>query len=236
MKGILYLVSTPIGNLEDITVRALRVLKDVHVVVAEDPGCTEHLFRHHGIDTSLTSYHGPQKEEKTAVLIKRLEDGQAVALVSDAGTPLVSDPGAYLITQAIKAGIRIVPIPGPSSAVTALSASGMPADSFVFQGFLPRKGDLRRRVLNAMRTDPRTHVLFESAVRLDATLAEIISVLGNRRLVLACNLTGPDEEFLRGPAKEVRRTCSSRPVQGEVTLVVKGGRGGPRKGKKRGGG
>ncbi len=236
MKGILYLVSTPIGNLEDITVRALRILKEVHSVVAEDPGCTERLFRHHGIDTSLTSYHGPQKEEKAAVLLKRLEDGQAVALVSDAGTPLVSDPGAYLVTQAIKAGIRIVPIPGPSAAVTALSASGMPADTFVFQGFLPRKRDLRRRTLNAMRTDPRPDVLFESAEHLDSTLADIIAALGNRRLSLAHDLTGPDEEFLRGPAKEVRRKCSSRPVQGEVTLVVKGSRSQPRRRKRRGGG
>ncbi len=226
MTGILYLVSTPIGNFEDITVRALRVLKEVQVVVAEDPGCTAKLLRHHGIDTSLTSYHGPQKEEKTAVLVKRLKDGHAVALVSDAGTPLVSDPGAYLVTQAINAGIRVVPVPGPSACVAALSASGMPADTWVFQGLLPRQRAPRRRVLNAMRKDPRTQVLFESAESLDATLAEIISVRGNRRVVLARDLTGPDEEFVRGTAKEVRRTCRSVRIRSEVTLVMKGSRGG----------
>ncbi len=236
MKGALYIVSTPIGNLEDITLRALRVLREVHVVVAEDPGYTEALFRHHSIATPLTSYHAPGKEDKSAVLLKRLEDGHAVALVSDAGTPLVGDPGAYLVAQAIKAGIRVVPIPGPSAGLAALSASGMPADTFVFQGFLPRTRDGRRRTLKAMRTDPRPHVLFETAERLDATLAEMIVVLGHRRLVLACDLTGPDEDFLRGTIREIRRRCRSQPIQTEVTLVVKGGRAQPRMRKRRGGG
>jgi len=139
MPGTLYIVSTPIGNLEDMTFRAVRILKEVGVIAAEDTRHTKQLCTHFGIHTPLTSYHDFNKEEKTAVLLERLQAGTDVALVSDAGTPVVSDPGFFLITRAIEAGIRVVPVPGPSAVLAALAGSGLPTDSFRFEGFLPRK-------------------------------------------------------------------------------------------------
>ena len=224
MAGVLHIVSTPIGNPDDITLRALRILKEVAIVAAEDTQSTSALFAYHAIDTPLTSYHNLNKEDKTPVLLRRLEDGQSVALVSDAGTPVISDPGSLLITQALAAGIRVMPVPGPSAILAALSASGLAGDTFVFQGYLPKSTGLRRRLLEQMRGEHRTLILFEYPNRLRVTLEDIRAVLGNRRIVLAQDLTTSCEEFVRGTAEEVLRSVASPPHRGDITLVVEGNR------------
>lgn len=224
MAGVLYIVSTPIGNLEDLTFRALRVLKEVAIAAAEDTRHTKALFAHYSINTPLTSYHDFNKEEKAPVLVKRLQEGQSVALVSDAGTPVISDPGYFLITQALAAGIRVVPIPGPSAVLAALAASGLPSDAFVFKGFLPRKPGPRRRALEAVRGERCTLIFFESPHRIRPTLEAVHEVLGNRQVVLAREMTKTYEEFLRGTAEEVLQALGARPIRGEITLVVEGNR------------
>ncbi|MEK6618766.1 MAG: 16S rRNA (cytidine(1402)-2'-O)-methyltransferase, partial [Nitrospirota bacterium] len=232
--GVLYIVSTPIGNPDDITLRALRILREVAIVAAEDTQSTSALFAHHAIDTPLTSYHNLNKEDKTPVLLRRLEDGQSVALVSDAGTPVISDPGSFLITQALAAGIRVMPVPGPSAILAALSASGLVGDTFLFLGYLPGRTGLRRRLLARLCGEYRTLILFEYPNRLRATVTDIRSVLGNRRIVLAEDLTTSCEEFVRGTAEEVLRSVASRPHRGEITLVVEGNRHRKRSGATRG--
>jgi len=224
MSGLLYLVSTPIGNPEDMTVRAIRILKEVAIVAAEDTSHAHSLLLHYGIDTPLTSYHDLNKDERTPLLIGRLHEGQCIALVSDAGTPLISDPGAFLVAQALASGIRVVPVPGPSAVLAALSASGLSSEAFVYQGYLPKKSTERRLVLEALRTERRTLVLFESPELVRFSLEAIHAVLGNRRIVLARELTKPREEFLRGTVKEVVVTWGLGLLQGEVTLVVGGNR------------
>jgi 16S rRNA (cytidine1402-2'-O)-methyltransferase len=228
MAGTLYIVSTPIGNPDDITLRAVRILNKVAIVAAEDPRCTQALFAHHAITTPLTSYHNVNKEDKTPVLIRRLEEGQSVALVSDAGTPVISDPGAFLVRQALASGIRVVPVPGPSAVLAALSASGLAGEAFVFLGSLPRQKERRSRLLAQMRGHDRPLVLFESPSHLRATLREILAVLGDRRMALARDLTKSGEAIIRGTAKELLRGSASRPSRGEITLVVAGGRRGTR--------
>lgn len=222
MSGLLYIISTPIGNLEDITVRAIRILKEVAIVAAEDTSRAHSLFLHYGIDTPLTSYHGLIKHEKTPVLIRRLHEGQSIALVSDEGTPLISDPGWVLVTQALASGIRVVPVPGPSAILAALTASGLSSEAFVYAGYLPKKSTQRRLVLEALRTERRTLILFESPEHVRPSLEAIHAVLGNRRIVLARELTKPNEEFFRGTVEELKVRWGSRPLQGEVTLIVEG--------------
>ena len=224
MSGLLYLVSTPIGNPEDMTVRAIRTLKEVAIVAAEDTSRAHSLLLHYGIDTPLTSYHDLNKDEKTPVLIRRLHEGQSVALVSDDGTPLISDPGAFLVAQALASGIRVVPVPGPSAVLAALSASGLSTEAFVFQGYLPKKSTERRLVLETLRTERRTLILFELPELVRSSLDAIHAVLGNRRIVLARELTKPNEEFLRGTVEELMVRWSSGFLPGEVTLVVEGNR------------
>lgn len=220
--GTLYIVSTPIGNLEDITLRAVRVLKEVGVIAAEDTRHTKQLCAHFGIATPLTSYHDFNKEEKTAVLLERLRSGADVALVSDAGTPVISDPGYFLITRSIEAGIRVVPVPGPSAALAALAASGLPTDCFRFEGFLPRKDGPRSKRLESLREDSASLILFESPHRIGKLLASLRSILGNRRAVLARELTKRFEDFRRGTLDELLAHVQSRPPKGEITLVVEG--------------
>ena len=222
MAGTLYIVGTPIGNPDDITLRAVRILKRVAIVAAEDPRCTQALFARHAIHTPLTSYHNLNKEDKAPVLIRRLEEGRSMALVSDAGTPMISDPGAFLVTRAVAAGIRVVPVPGPSAVLAALSASGLAGEAFVFLGSLPRQAASRRRLLLRMRGDQCPLVLFESPRRLRRTLREILAVLGNRRMALARDLTKSDESIVRGTAEELLRGLASRPGPSEITLVVEG--------------
>lgn len=234
MVGVLYIVSTPIGNLEDISFRALRVLKEVTTVAAEDTRHTKTLLAHYGIGTPLTSYHDFNKEEKAPVLLERLKEGHSVALVSDAGTPTISDPGYFLITQALAAGITVVPVPGPSAVLAALAASGLPTDAFVFEGFLPRKSGPRRRLLESLRDERRTVIVFESPHRLRSSLELIREILGERRIVLARELTKVHEELLRGTADELLKALGTRTIRGELTLVLEGKR--KRKGEGKTGG
>jgi 16S rRNA (cytidine1402-2'-O)-methyltransferase len=222
--GTLYVVSTPIGNLEDITLRALRILKQVAVVAAEDTRHTQKLLNFHGIHAKLTSYHDYNKEEKAEILIQHLQEGMSVALVVDAGTPGISDPGYYLINRSIQAGLPIVPIPGPSALLAALSVSGLPTDSFLFEGFLPRKKTARAKHLETFKMEPRTLIFYESPHRLLQCLSDMQRILGDRRVVVARELTKTFEEVIRGRLSKVVPELSGRTIKGEITIVVEGSR------------
>jgi 16S rRNA (cytidine1402-2'-O)-methyltransferase len=227
MPGILYIVATPIGNLEDITLRALRVLKEVAVVAAEDTRHTQILLSHYDIHTPLTSYHEHNEKTKSQELVTRLARGQNVALVSDAGTPAISDPGFRLVVRAIRAGVRIIPVPGASALTAVLSASGLPTDRFVFEGFLPARKTQRRERLQTLRDETRTLIFFEAPHRLKDTLGDIRELLGNREAVLAREVSKIHEEFLRGPVSELVRALGSGDIRGEVTLIISGSTGLP---------
>jgi 16S rRNA (cytidine1402-2'-O)-methyltransferase len=224
MSGTLYVVSTPIGNLEDITLRALRILREVQIVAAEDTRHSRGLLSRYDIHTPLTSYHDFNKEEKTPVLLHRLSKGESVALISDAGTPTVSDPGYFLITQAIAAGVPVSPIPGPSAVLAAIAASGLPTDAFLFDGFLPKKRGARSRRLTELSVERRTLIFFESPHRILMVLQEMLELFGNRRVALARELTKAFEEIIRGRLSEVIQALEGRRTRGEITLVVEGAR------------
>jgi 16S rRNA (cytidine1402-2'-O)-methyltransferase len=225
MVGVLYIVATPIGNLEDITLRALRVLKEVHLIAAEDTRHTKTLLNHYGIRTPLTSYHEHNEKAKAHALVPRLKQGENVALVCDAGTPTLSDPGYRLVEEAIKAGVRVVPIPGVSALTAVLSASGLPTDRFVFEGFLPAKKGPRRDKLGKLCEESRTLVFFEAPHRLKESLRDLFEILGDRQVVLAREVTKLHEEFVRGSLGQVSATMDRGEPQGEITLVVKGSEG-----------
>lgn len=225
-KGNLYIVSTPIGNLEDITLRAIRILKEAGLVAAEDTRHTKYLFNHYQIPTMLTSYHDFNKEEKAELLIQKMKEGIDVALVSDAGTPGISDPGYLLIKRSIEEGIEVVSIPGPSSSMAALSISGLPTDAFVFEGFLPRKKGQRTKKIEALKDDRRTLILFESPYRIVKTLEELESIMGDRRIALVREITKIYEEVIRGTISEVKERIGNRRIRGEITLVIEGKRAG----------
>jgi 16S rRNA (cytidine1402-2'-O)-methyltransferase len=227
MPGIIYIVATPIGNLEDITLRALRVLKEVAVVAAEDTRHTQILLSHYDIHTPLTSYHEHNEKTKSQELVTRLARGQNVALVSDAGTPAISDPGFRLVVRAIRAGVRIIPVPGASALTAVLSASGLPTDRFVFEGFLPARKTQRRERLQTLRDETRTLIFYEAPHRLKDTLGDIRELLGNREAVLAREVSKIHEEFLRGPVSELVRALGSDAIRGEVTLIISGSSGLP---------
>ena len=218
----LYLVATPIGNLEDITLRALRVLKEVDLIACEDTRQTLKLLSHYGIKTRLVSYHEHNEMTKAAELIVDLEGGAKIALVTDAGMPGISDPGFHLIALAIRHHVPVVPIPGASAFLAALVASGLPTDSFRFSGFLPAKSGQRRKLLESVKDAPRTQVFYEAPHRLLETLADVVEVLGNsRHIVVAREVTKIHEEFLRGRATEVLDQLKSRgDVKGEITLLI----------------
>ncbi len=220
--GTLYIVATPIGNLEDMTFRAVRVLKEAAVIACEDTRHTRKLTEHFSIATPLVSYHEHNERDRTAELLTRLEAGETVALVSDAGTPLISDPGVRLVEQAAARGIAIVPVPGASALLAALSAAGLATDAFRFIGFPSAKASERRRQIEEWKLSRDTTILYEAPHRILATLEEMSEVLGpERRVVLARELTKLHEEFLRGTVAEVRETLSRRPaVKGEITLLV----------------
>lgn len=224
MSGTLYVVSTPIGNLEDITLRALRILKEVAIIAAEDTRHTQKLLSHFDIHTTLTSYHDFNKEEKTPILLSKMAEGASIAIVSDAGTPTLSDPGFYLIREAIRAGLPVSPIPGPAAALAALAVSGLPPDRFVFEGFLPKKKGARARRLEQLKPDPRTLIFYESPFRIVALLEEIKTILGDRPVVVAREITKMFEEFIRGSVTEVLEKIGKKTVKGEITLVVGGNR------------
>jgi len=203
----------------------LRILGEVDLIAAEDTRHTQILLARHGIAKALTSYHEHNEKSKTGRLIERLECGQTIALVSDAGTPTLSDPGYRLVAQAIKAGIRITPIPGPSALTAVLSASGLPVERFVFEGFLPAKARERRTRLHALRQESRSLIFYESPHRLRASLTDMQEILGNRDIVLAREITKVHEEFMRGPLIEVLGNMASREIRGEFTLVIRGASG-----------
>lgn len=222
MPGTLYVVATPIGNLEDITQRALRVLQEVDLIAAEDTRRTRVLLERYRIDKPLTSLYDHNEVQKAPALIRRLEEGASLALVSEAGTPLISDPGYRLVQLAIARGLTVVPIPGASAAVAALTVSGLPPDRFVFEGFPPKKPGKRRRRLEELQDEPRTLVFYESPRRVGELLQEMQALWGNRRIAVARELTKKFEEILRGTITEVQAQLVERPPLGEVTLVVEG--------------
>jgi 16S rRNA (cytidine1402-2'-O)-methyltransferase len=218
----LYLVGTPIGNLEDITLRALRVLKQVDVIACEDTRQTQKLLNHYAIATGTTSYHEHNEMTRSAELVKQMQQGASVALVTDAGMPGISDPGYRLIALAIRHRVPVVPIPGAAAFLAALVASGLPTDSFRFSGFLPAKRGERRAALEAIRNSPRTQVFYETPHRIVEALEDVCEVLGAARLVvIAREVTKLHEEFLRGGASEVLENLKSREaVKGEITLLI----------------
>src|ERR1700720_4005361 len=218
----LYLVGTPIGNLEDITLRAVRVLKEVDVIACEDTRQTQKLLNHYGITTRTISYHEHNEMTRSAELVKEMQEGTSVGLVTDAGMPGISDPGFRLISLAIRHHVPVVPIPGASAFLAALVASGLPTDSFRFSGFLPAKRGERRAALEAIRTSPRTQVFYEAPHRIIEALVDVVETLGkDRHVVIAREVTKIHEEFLRGRAGEVLETLKSRDaVKGEITLLI----------------
>ncbi|MEJ2385539.1 MAG: 16S rRNA (cytidine(1402)-2'-O)-methyltransferase [Xanthomonadales bacterium] len=221
----LYIVATPIGNLEDITLRALRVLREADVVAAEDTRHSRRLLAHHGLDRPLLALHEHNEEQQAARLVERLRAGERVALISDAGTPLVSDPGYRLVRRAIEAGIAVVAVPGPSAVTAALSVCGLPTDRFVFEGFLPARGTARRKALEALREEPRTLVFFESGHRIEKSLDDLKAAFGSERPAAICReLTKQFETVLRGPLDALCAQVADDPDQrrGEFVLVVAG--------------
>jgi 16S rRNA (cytidine1402-2'-O)-methyltransferase len=218
--GCLYLVATPIGNLEDITLRALRVLKEADLIACEDTRETMKLLAHFDIQKRLVSYHEHNEITRAAEIVIDLEQGAKVALVSDAGTPVVSDPGHHLVSLCLRHGIRVVPVPGASAFVAALAASGMPIEEFAFIGFLPSKPIERRKVLRELAGEERTLVLYEAPHRLLDTLEDALEILGNRAAVVAREVTKLYEEFMRGRIETLLETLRKKAPRGEITLLI----------------
>lgn len=221
--GSLYLVGTPIGNLEDISFRAVRTLQSVDVIAAEDTRHTAKLLRHFQIQTPQLSYHAHNLHSRTPELLDRLRQGDAVALVTDAGMPGISDPGYELVKACAEAGISVIPIPGPTAAIAALTASGLPSDRFVFEGFLPAKGPSRRQRLEVLQAETRTLILYEAPHRLRQTLSDLTEALGSDRFItLARELTKLHEEYWRGTLASAIDHYRQQQPQGEFTLVIAG--------------
>ncbi|MDH6105497.1 16S rRNA (cytidine(1402)-2'-O)-methyltransferase [Anabaenopsis tanganyikae CS-531] len=221
--GTLYIVATPIGNLEDMTFRGVRILQTVNLIAAEDTRHTGKLLQHFQIKTPQISYHEHNRQSRIPELLEYMANGQAIALVSDAGMPGISDPGYELVIACIDAGITVVPIPGASAVITALSAAGLPTDRFVFEGFLPAKAAKRREYLDSLQTESRTLIFYESPYRLQESLQDLATVWGgDRQIVLARELTKLYEEFWRGTIAEAIAHYSQREPQGEYTLLVAG--------------
>jgi len=224
-NGVLHVVATPIGNLGDLSQRAIEVLREADLIAAEDTRHTARLLRAHGIETPCIAVHEHNEREKVPRLVERLQQGESIALVSDAGTPLLSDPGYHLVRAAIEAGIQVVPVPGPSALIAALSASGLPTDRFCFEGFLPAKSTARRKRLEELKQAPVTLIFYESPHRILATLDDLADVFGSDRpMVLARELTKTFETFLRGTIDAVRERVRNDPQQqkGEMVLLLEG--------------
>ena len=220
--GTLYVVSTPIGNMDDITLRALKVLKGVDIIAAESVAHTKGLCRRHNIKTDVTGYNQHNRRTKAPKLVKQLKSGLDVAVVTDAGTPGISDPGVYLVSQAVKEDITVTPIPGPSAVLAALSVSAMPSEQFLFLGFLPNKSGKRKGQLAGLTSEPRTMVFFEAPHRIRAMLSDLKEVLGDRNIVMLREITKVYEDIKRGPISSVLEHLTPDRTKGEFTLVVAG--------------
>jgi 16S rRNA (cytidine1402-2'-O)-methyltransferase len=219
-RGCLYIVATPIGNLEDITFRAVRILKEVDLIAAEDTRHSRKLLTHFGISKTLVSCFEHNEKVKSQLLIEKIKGGLSVALVTDAGTPCISDPGYLMVRDAVAAGIQVIPIPGASAFVTALSASGLATDGFVFEGFLPNRQGKRKERLAVIESESRPVIFYESPKRLVATLKDMLDVFGNRRLIIGRELTKIYEEFIRDDLEGAITTLSSISIRGEVVIIV----------------
>ena len=221
MPGLLYLVATPIGNLEDITYRAVRVLRECDAIACEDTRQTRKLLDHYGIEKPTISYHEHNEAQRSAELAARLMAGETIALVSDAGMPLVSDPGYRLVRAAIENGVSVQPLPGPSASLAALAASGLPTDAFHFGGFLPAKAGQRAKLLESLAAESATLIFYEAPHRVMESLEAIEAALGPRPVAVARELTKIHEEFLRGTAAEIRAQLAARgAVKGEITILI----------------
>ena len=218
--GTLYIVATPIGNLEDITFRAVRILREADLIAAEDTRHSRKLLTHFGISRPITSYFDHNKAFKGNLILEKLRQGLSVALISDAGTPCISDPGFQLVRDAVAEGIPVVPVPGPSAAIAALSAAGLPTDRFAFEGFLPARQGKRRERLLSLKGEERVLVFYEAPGRLAAALSDLLEVMGDREVVIARELTKIYEEFIRGRAGDVLESLKGRQIKGEVVLLV----------------
>lgn len=220
-KGTLFIVSTPIGNLEDITYRAIKTLQQVDLVIAEDTRRTRKLLSHYNIHKKLISYHDYNKIGASKKILSCLLSNENVALVSDAGTPCISDPGFYLIRKALENGIKLTPIPGPSAVLASLAISGLPTDRFVFEGFLPRGKGKKRKKINDLATEERTIIFFESPYRIADTLKEIFLIFGNRKVTIAREMTKTYEEIIRSDLQLIDFK-EFKSLKGEITLLVEG--------------
>lgn len=220
--GTLYLVATPIGNLEDITLRALRTLKECDVIAAEDTRRTGQLLKHFGVSKPLLSYFQFNEAKRSEEIIERLKRDEKIALVTDAGSPGISDPGERVVRAARAAGLRVESVPGPCALIAALTASGLPTDEFHFIGFLPHKSGQRRKQLEALKNFAGTLVLYESPYRIEKLLSELAEVFPDRQIVLARELTKKFEEFLRGTPAELLEATKTRSLKGEFVVLVSG--------------
>jgi len=218
--GTLYLVATPLGNLEDITLRALRMLSEADLIAAEDTRKAKRLLNHYQIKTPLTSYFEHTSFKKTQSLLSQMKQGKDIALISEAGTPSISDPGYTLTKCALENDINVIPIPGASALIAALSASGLPTHSFIFEGFIPRKQGKRKNLFLSLHDQARTLIFYESPRRLLATLHDLFEVLGDRDIVIARELTKVFEEMIRGKTSEVIAQLEGKTIKGEITLLV----------------
>jgi 16S rRNA (cytidine1402-2'-O)-methyltransferase len=218
--GCLYIVGTPIGNLEDITLRALRILKEVDVIACEDTRHTQKLLSHYNISKALVSYHEHNEMTRSPELLIQLEQGAKIALVSDAGMPLVSDPGYRLVTLCVRHKIPVVPVPGPSAMLAALAAAGLPNEEFLFVGFLPQRSGERRRMLEHLRIEERTVIFYEAPHRVAESIADAQEILGDRPACIAREVTKLHEEFVRGKLSQLAESLAERPARGEITLIV----------------
>jgi len=218
----LYIVSTPIGNLEDITLRALSVLREVDLIACEDTRRTGLLLAHYQIKNRLISYHEHNKFQRTPFILELLRQGKRVALVSDAGTPGISDPGFYLIRAAIEKNFRVIPVPGASAILAGIVISGLPSDRFAFEGFLPKREGRKQRKLADLRYEPRTMIFYDSPTRVKKTLERMLEIFQDRRIVLVRELTKKFEETIRGRISEVIEAIKNRELKGEIVLIVEG--------------
>lgn len=220
--GILYVVATPIGNLEDLTFRALRILEDVSLIACEDTRQTRKLLTKYNIKKALISYYHPRERQKTPQIINQLKKGKNVALVTDSGTPGISDPGYPLIREAIGRGIQIIPIPGASALTAALSASGLPTHRFIFLGFPPPKKEATKKLLSSLKNEKSTLVFYLPTRRLFSFLEAVLETLGDRPVVVARELTKVHEEFIRGTVRELVNSLKKRELKGEATVLIQG--------------